>query len=101
MGGRITQVTVFRGSTIFILIFFFLTGILKAMNKSVDPCEDFYSYACGGWLASNPIPDSKTSWSQFKILNKRNEALMRQMIQDPDLRAKYSSVSTLYGRGNV
>ncbi|XP_031570959.1 endothelin-converting enzyme homolog isoform X2 [Actinia tenebrosa] len=65
-------------------------GILNAMNKSVKPCDDFYSYACGGWIKNNPIPDSKTAWSQFKILYERNEEVLKQLIFDPEIRKKHS-----------
>ena len=34
--------------------------LLRNMDQSIDPCEDFYSFACGGWIKSNPINDTVT-----------------------------------------
>ena len=34
------------------------------MNRSVEPCTDFYEYANGGWRAANPIPSSLPRWSR-------------------------------------
>ena len=38
------------------------------MDLKVNPCEDFYAYACGGWHAKNPIPDTSSTWDQFVVL---------------------------------
>ena len=41
---------------------------LKAMDRSVDPCTDLYTYACGGWQKANPIPPEQSSWDVYSKL---------------------------------
>ncbi|XP_045459910.1 neprilysin-4-like [Melitaea cinxia] len=56
--------------------------VLAAMNKSVDPCEDFYEYACGGWIEKNPVPEWATSWDQLAILRERLVSDLRELLED-------------------
>ena len=54
---------------------------VKAMDRSVDPCNDFYTYSCGGWQKNNPIPPDQTSWSVYGKLYEDNLAYLRAILE--------------------
>ncbi len=54
---------------------------VKSMDRSVDPCADFYTYSCGGWLKNNPIPPDQTSWSVYGKLFEDNLAYLRAILE--------------------
>jgi putative endopeptidase len=49
---------------------------LSAIDKSADPCTDFYQYVCGNWKKDNPIPSDQVRWGRFNELSDRNNYLL-------------------------
>src|SRR5262249_8623328 len=53
-----------------------------AVDRGVDPCVDFYAFACGGWMKANPLPADESNWSVFTKLHDQNLSLLRQILED-------------------
>eukprot|EP00474_Spongospora_subterranea_P009209 CRZ09667.1 hypothetical protein [Spongospora subterranea] len=71
----------------------FSDEVKMAMNMSVDPCEDFYQYSCGGWIANAVIPGDKDSYAKsFTTLSDRNLEILHEIVQG----SKNDRLSSLY-----
>lgn len=54
---------------------------LAAMDRTADPCVDFYEYSCGGWKKMNPIPSDQTLWSVYGKLYEDNLNYLRGILE--------------------
>ncbi len=52
-----------------------------AIDKSADPCVDFYQYSCGQWLKDNPVPPDQTVWYRFSELDEHTRAVLEDILQ--------------------
>src|SRR5438445_1760548 len=52
-----------------------------ALDQKADACGDFYQFACGGWLARNPLPSDESRFGRFNELHERNLETLRGILE--------------------
>lgn len=55
-------------------------NVLTKLDESVDPCEDFYLFACGNFINETEIPGDKTFISRFSILDNKLKAQLNEVL---------------------
>jgi putative endopeptidase len=53
-----------------------------SMDRTVDPCTDFYRYSCSAWIKANPIPPDQSRWDVYAKLEADNERFLWGILQD-------------------
>jgi len=72
------------------------------IDKTLDPCVDFYQYACGNWLKNNEIPADRSSWVSFAELDDRNLVTLKEILEKaavggPERTAVEQKIGDFYG----
>jgi endothelin-converting enzyme/putative endopeptidase len=74
---------------------------VNSMDRSVDPCTDFFAYSCGGWVKNNPIPPDQSSWDTYSKMQDENTARLRGILEaaskaDPGRNAVTQKIGDYY-----
>src|SRR5215469_11382509 len=74
---------------------------LTAMDRTIDPCADFFHYACGGWIKNNPIPPDQSSWDLYSKMEDENKEKLRGILEaasapDPGRNAVNQKIGDYY-----
>ncbi|XP_014207875.1 neprilysin-2-like [Copidosoma floridanum] len=75
------------------------SSVLKNMDPTVEPCDDFYRFACGGFHKNTIIPDDKTSVNTFSIISDKLQKQLRASIEEeskPDDPRPFKLLKTYY-----
>ncbi len=51
------------------------------VDAKLDPCNDFYAYACSKWQASHPIPGDQSTWGNFNLLTENNRTVLKGILE--------------------
>uniref|UniRef100_A0A2K5C2B8 Membrane metalloendopeptidase like 1 n=1 Tax=Aotus nancymaae TaxID=37293 RepID=A0A2K5C2B8_AOTNA len=72
--------------------------ILQNMDPTTEPCDDFYQFACGGWLRHHVIPETSSRYSIFDILRDELEVILKAVLENSTAkdRPAVEKAKTLY-----
>jgi putative endopeptidase len=55
---------------------------MSNLDKTCKPCDDFYQFAMGGWMKSNPIPPEYATWGSFTVLRDKNLTDLHTILEN-------------------
>jgi putative endopeptidase len=73
------------------------TGVeLASLDRTADPCVDFYRFACGGWIDSHPLPADRRNYARLNEIRDRNDLVLRRILERPGTTGSLRKASDYY-----
>ncbi|KAF7338682.1 Endothelin-converting enzyme 1 [Mycena venus] len=66
-------------------------SILSSLDETQDPCENFFDFANGGWIAAHPLPADKGSFGQFESLSQENKRVIQHFLETPSATSSFTT----------
>ncbi|GAB0178492.1 phosphate-regulating neutral endopeptidase PHEX [Grus japonensis] len=71
------------GTVVLGTMLFLAASILSKINQSVDPCENFYRFACDGWISNHPIPEDMSNYGVYPWLRHNVDLKLKALLEKP------------------
>jgi putative endopeptidase len=54
---------------------------IMSLDRTTDPCQNFYKFSCGGWMTANPLPGDQARFGRFDMLQDRNRTILQNLLE--------------------
>lgn len=72
--------------------------VLGNLDRATNPCDDFYRFACGGWMDNTPMPPDQSRFGRFHVLREKNKEALGEIAKQAATKASETDEDAKLGR---